>query len=238
MPDQPGAGSNANEPNGGGGAGAGAGASGGGAPGGQAQEPSAEDKRLSRENAQWRTKFRESETQITTLKQEIEELKKAPQGDPSDIATLKRQLTDLQKSVQQERELRTKAEDARRQEKLDNALLKAVSEAKLLNADEAMIVARTKGRAKVADDGKAVFVITENGEEREVEITAESIKQHKLVSDRFFPADGVPGAGSKGGGRQGAPNGLDYERGLNDPAYFQANEKAMKEETRRRLAGG
>jgi hypothetical protein len=218
---------------------AGAGADGGaGAPGGQQQGQGAQDQSLSRENAKWRTQVREQEKQISQLTQQLEELKTqkpaAGSEDASEVAQLKRQLGELQKSMTQERELRTKAEEARKQEKLDNALLKVVSDAKLLDPEDAMIIARTKGRARVAEDGKPVFVITENGEEREVLITADALKQHKLVPERFFPAEGAPGSGSKGGTRGGAPAGLDYERGLRDQAYFAANKDAMLAETKRR----
>jgi hypothetical protein len=242
MPDSPSGTGTGNEPNpaaAAGQQGAGSGQGGSGAPGAQSEaERQQQDQRLTAEAAKWRTQFRDATKQIDELKQQVEELKSKPGspagGDTSELATLKRTLADLQKTVQQERELRTNAETARRQEKLDNALLKAVGEAKLLDPDDAVIVLRNKGRAKIADDGKPVFVISENGEEREIEITAASIKQHKLVSERFFPSDGVPGSGSRPGPRGSAPAGLDYERGLKDPAYFREHEKEMREEFKRR----
>jgi uncharacterized coiled-coil protein SlyX len=195
---------------------------------------------LSREAAKWRTQYRETQKQVEALTAQIEELKTkstaSPGGeDASEVAGLKRQLADLQKSFKDTQERAQKAEEASRTEKLDNALIKAISEAGVLEPEDALIIARNKGRARIADDGKPVFITRdESGEEREVVISAASLKSLKLIPDRLFPAEGAAGSGSRGGSRGAGATGVDFERGLRDLDYFTAHEKEMREEMRRR----
>jgi len=212
---------------------------GAGAAGTQQQGQGAQDQRLSAEAAKWRTQYRESQKKIEQLTSEIEALKTqntaSPGGDQSasEVAGLKRQMSDLQKSLKEQQDRAAKAEEMSKQEKLDNALLKAVSDAKLVDPDEATLLLKAKGRARIADDGKPVFVISDNGEEREVVITAEAIRQHKLVSEKFFPAEGVAGSGSRGGARGAGASGVDMNRALTDLAYFEANKEKILAERRR-----
>lgn len=205
-----------------------------------------EKQRLSQEAAKYRTQLRAREQELESLKREIEEAKAKSDASPgndkdaSDLAKLRRDFGDLKKQLETERSERVKAVEASKAKDLEAAIRKAVSDAKLLDPDDAAIIIRQRGRAKIADDGKAVIVVSENGEEREVEISPDSIKQFKVVGERFYPSAGVGGAGSRssGGTRQAAPNGFSYERALSDPIYQKEHLAEFKAEARRRIGGG
>jgi hypothetical protein len=208
-------------------------------PQGGAAGESAQDKKLAAEAAKYRVQLRTVEKERDEMKTRIEELEQkvnaSPGGDQNaELAKVRRELGDLQKTVKEATERERKAVEASKAEKLDNALRKAAAEANVIDTEDAVIVLKAKGRARIADDGKPVFVVVENGEEREIEISSGSIKDQKLLKENFFKADGVGGAGSRGGSRGAGPSGLDYERGLRDPAYFKAHEKEMEQEARRR----
>jgi uncharacterized protein YdcH (DUF465 family) len=237
---------NANGNAGGAGASAGSGDNGGGSQGGQPNGGgNTEAERLSREAAGWRTKLRAKETEFESLKQELDELKARvsdaspgadTKGDP-EVAKLKRDIDSFKKQLETEKGAREKAESASKAEKLDGTIRKVIADLRLLDADDVATIIRHKGKAKIADDGKPVLVITENGEEREVELTAEAIQQHKVVSERFYPPSGVGGSGSRGGAGRSAGSNVDFDLGLRDPAYFKEHEKEMRAEMARRQQG-
>jgi hypothetical protein len=191
----------------------------------------AKDKKLASEAAATRVKLREAEAQIKEREKEIEDYKaKLESGTASDsqakseVATMKRELDQLRIDNKARAEREKALEDKTRQRTIQSGLATIVAEAKVLEAGSA--VALLEKTAKVADDDRVVFTVTDpdTREKIEVEATAENIKKYSLLPKIYFPAEGAAGSGARGG-REGAKliNGIDMERALSDNSYYRAN---------------
>jgi len=204
-----------------------------------AAEKAAQDLRLSNEAAKWRTSFRDAEKKITTLTQELETLKAAATASPggdgqtAEIATLKRTISDLQTKQKAADERATQVEQRARTKSILATLSGIVAEGRVVEPASAR--ALLERVATVDDDDVVVFTVKEkDGSERKVPATLENVREHKLLADIFFPAEGSSGSGSRGGARGPAASGVDMERAKRDPDYYQANRDKIQQELRAR----
>jgi hypothetical protein len=178
----------------------------------------AQDKKLAAEAASWRTKFRESESKITDLSKQLEELKSKPATPQSDkdngeIAKLSRKVDELNTQLKTEREVLTKERAALRNEKINGVIASVVAEGRFLMPK--VLGRLLRDHVDVDADGTAVFNITdENGEKTKVKATVENLLKHKPVDDfeSFLPSSGAGGAGSRGGNNAAAGDGIDWAK--------------------------
>jgi len=199
-----------------------------GAPEGQQQGQGAQAQNLAREAAKWRTKYRETETQLGALRQELETLKSQAQtpADQGEIAQLKRTIGDLTEKFNKERERATAEMTRARTKTIQAGITGILAEGKVLDAAAAKAVLGQY--ASLDDDDVLVFTVTgDDGEARKVPATLENVRKFKLLSDIFFPSEGAAGSGSRGGSRQGT-GGIDLERAKTDIAYYEANKDKIK----------
>jgi hypothetical protein len=246
MPDTP-SGTAGNEPNPAAAAGQPGAASGQGGSGASGTQPDAErqqqDQGLTAEAAKWRTSFRDAEKTIGTLKQELEDLKTkvnaSPGGDQSasasEIATLKRTIADLQQKQKTADERAQSVEQKARTKSIQATLSGIVSEGRVVDPTAAKRL--LESYATVDDDDVVVFTVKEkDGSERKVPASLEAVREHKLLSDIFFPAEGSSGSGSRGGARSSVNSGVDMERAKRDPDYYQANRDKIHAELKARTS--
>jgi len=226
------------EPNndGGGGGGGGGDQGGGGTPEEQeAARKAAEDKRLSQEAANWRTKLRQkeqeftefktaAETQIEALKAQMAEIESrgtTPQGDKGDrkgtpdpeLVKLQRQIAQLSTDLKTVREERDKERNQLKSEKIQ----RRVSE---ITAEGAFLMPKIFGRVltekvDVASDGEIILKVrNEAGGIDEVPASLENVMKFRPVDDfeSFIKSEGSGGSGGHGGNRQPANDGIDWSK--------------------------
>lgn len=204
----------------------------------------AKDKKLAAEAAGYRVKLREVERQLEEsrkaqedLKRKIEEGSATDQKSNAELASLKRALLEVQAENKQRTEKERIAEEKYKKSFIKNAVLNAVSGAKLLETAAAVDLLIPK--AEIAPDETAVFnVKDENGEPTQVELNSENLLKFKLVPSIFIPAAGVSGSGSPKGaipkpGAKPTEGVVDLERAKNDNEYYTKNKEAITRERQR-----
>ena len=192
------------------------------------------EKKLSDEAASWRVKFRGAEETIGKLSEEVKTLKgKLDNGTApstpenlSELASLKRQLSEMSTTLKAKDEKEKVLEDKARKKTINAALSKLASDLSLNERDTALELLERK--AKVADDDVVVFTVRdkENNKDIEVEATPENLKKHGLLPAIFYPAQGVPGTGSRVTGGK-VDVGIDLERAKTDNEYYSKNRDAI-----------
>jgi len=128
-------------------------------------------------------------------------------------------------------ESKDKEREAHAQRKLLRAnLTKILTEAKVINVDEAIVFLEARG-ARITEDEHAILDITnESGETQTVVLRGETLRKFNILTPHWFPPQGVGGAGSAA--PRGAPAGVDLERAKTDPKYLAEHEKEVFEHLR------
>lgn len=198
------------------------------------------EKRLSDENAKIRLKNKELSGQVAALTSAIEEIKAkvegngtpAPKpGDPpkdgDDVALLRQQMKDLHKKLEAATEETTKEKQRAAQRVLRSGILKAASEAKVIDIENAALILEARG-ARLKDDGESVVIelTDKDGDKFAVPLTGENLKKYGVLPDHFFPAEQVPGSGSAA--TAGGPAGLDLEK-AREFSYYEKNRNKINE---------
>lgn len=197
------------------------------------------EKRLSEENARYRTRLKGiAETLGVDAGDPDAVLRKAQEivanaGTPpaarkpeAPAAAIQRELDETRSSLETLKKQLQDKENKGRQKILHAGLREVVAAAGLNDPDAAVELLTL--RSRVADDDAVVFTITdENGVQREVIATAENLRQHAKdlrFPAVFFPADGVGGAGSRA---PAAGGGLDFQKIGSDPALYAKHREAV-----------
>jgi hypothetical protein len=190
------------------------------------------EKKLSDENAKLRIRLRSIKEVLGT--DDLDEIKtkfsRGSSGSPSGDGDGEGDRGTLSKLERENKNLRADLEGLKKQvqtredkgrEKFKRATVtEAVTRAGVLEDAKDDVIALLSQRAKVNEDDSVTVTITdENGEEREIELTAEAITKHKLVKPYYFPAEG--GSGSGGRGPATTKGGLDFQKILADPKLYE-----------------
>ena len=188
----------------------------------------ARDKSLSREAANWRTKFRGAESEIQNLRSRISELEgssHAPQAEPAEAIT-----SVASSSLTQSPATVDAAGDTSDDELADTIALRDELRAALLHQDfagagalypsESVALLSARGQLIIADDGTPALVIDGKSQP----ISRDGLET--LLRPEFIRAAGTSGTGSRGG-KGAVPPGLDVERAKRDLKYYNANKQQV-----------
>lgn len=227
------------------------------------------DKKLAEENALARRKNKQLTSEIASMKgdldsfkalgtpEEIKELlakakelveKGTPPpavpktADDPMVAALKKEIADIKKERDEER---VKAKAEREQAAADlkakehrAAVTALVSEAKLLDPTSAIELLMLK-TVWDGQTGLTASMKDEDGDLQQVSVSNEILKKSSLLPNIYWPADGVPGAGTRPPGRGASGGGIDLEKALTGKqSDFEKNRDVIREELKRQTAGG